>query len=333
MTFRRSAYLLLALLVAIVGLSVPAPASAEPSDSEGASAKLRQALDAATRGYVQASAKYEASRARQAELAAQLVTLQQEQDKKTVAVRNMAAAAYQTGRIGHYTALLSAGSPDQFIERAITLNTVAISDSATLRDLARARTRTDAAKAAIDAEVATEKQQLEVMTARKKQAEQALKDAGFGQSTTGPTTWSRTATPAPRNADGSWPDESCSVNDPTTSGCITPRTLHALQEAKKAGFTHYVSCYRSGGSGEHPKGQACDFAAAKDGFANVAASGADKTYGTNLAAFFIHNASRLAVMYVIWYQKIWLPGSGWKTYGGCCDPAARHTNHVHLSVY
>jgi hypothetical protein len=330
MTFRRTAYALLALLVAIVGLS--APAYAEPNDSEGASAKLRQALDVATRGYVQANAKYEASKARQADLAVKLATLQQDQDRKTVAVRNMAAAAYETGRIGHYTALLGAGSPDQFIERVVALNTITITDAATLRDLATAHRRTDEAKAAIDAEVATEKQQLEVMATRKKQAEQALKDAGFGQSTTGPTTWSKTATPAPRNADGSWPDESCSVNDPTTSGCITPRTLHAMQEAKKAGFTHYVSCYRPGGSGEHPKGQACDFAAAKGGFAG-AATGADKTYGTNLAAFFIHNASRLAVMYVIWYQKIWLPGSGWKTYGGCCDPAARHTNHVHLSVY
>lgn len=330
MTFRRSTYPLLALLVAIVGLS--APASAEPTDSEGASAKLRQALDVATRGYVQANAKYEASRKRQTELAAQLVTLQQQQDAKTAAVRKMAATAYQTGRIGQFSALLGAGSPDQFIERAMTLNTVAMSQTGALKDLTTAHERTDAAKAAIDAEVATEKQQLEVMAVRKKQAEQALKDAGYGQSTTGPTTWTKTATPAPRNKDGSWPDESCSVNDPTTSGCITPRTLHALQQAKAAGFNHYVSCYRSGGSGEHPKGQACDFAAAKGGFEG-AATGADKTYGTNLAAFFIHNADRLAVMYVIWYQKIWLPGSGWKTYGGCCDPAARHTNHVHLSVY
>jgi peptidoglycan DL-endopeptidase CwlO len=331
MPFRRSAYLLLALLVALVGLS--APAYAEPTDSEGATAKLRQALDVATRGYVQANAKYQASRQRQTELAAQLVTLQEQQDRKTVAVANMAAAAYQTGRIGQFSALLTAGSPEEFLDRAMALNTVAMNDTGTLHDLAVARTRTDQAKAAIDAEVALEKQQLEVMATRKKQAEQALKDAGYGQSTTGPTTWSKTATPAPRNPDGSWPDESCSVNDPTTSGCITPRTLHALQQAKAAGFTHYVSCYRSGGSGEHPKGRACDFAAAKDGFADVAATGADKTYGTNLAAFFIHNADRLAVMYVIWYQKIWLPGSGWKTYGGCCGPAEKHTNHVHLSVY
>jgi len=331
MTFRRCATVLLALLVAIVGLT--APAYAEPTDSEGASDKLRKALEVATRGYVQANAKYEGSKKRQAELATELAKLEQQQQKKTAAVQNIAAAAYQTGRIGHFTALLSAESPDQFIERAIALNNAATTETDALHELAVARARTDSAKADIDAEVAVEKQQREVMAARKKQAEDALKEAGYGQSTTGPTTWVKTAKPAPRNPDGSWPDEGCTVNDPTTDGCITARTLHALQQAKAAGFTRYVSCHRSGGSGEHPKGQACDFSAAKSGFQNVAATGGDKTYGTNLAAFFIHNASRLAVMYVIWYQKIWLPGSGWRTYGGCCTPAARHTNHVHVSIY
>jgi hypothetical protein len=36
--------------------------------------------------------------------------------------------------------------------------------------------------------------------------------------------------PAPRNPDGSWPDETCSITpDPTTgTGCITPRTLHLV---------------------------------------------------------------------------------------------------------
>jgi hypothetical protein len=39
------------------------------------------------------------------------------------------------------------------------------------------------------------------------------------------------------------------------------------------------------------------------------------------------------VLYVIWYRQIWLPGSGWRSYTGCCGPSAEHTNHVHLSVY
>ncbi|BCJ76697.1 hypothetical protein CS0771_62410 [Catellatospora sp. IY07-71] len=61
-------------------------------------------------------------------------------------------------------------------------------------------------------------------------------------------------------------------------------------------------------------------------------------YGDRLASFFIKNARRLGVLYVVFYCKIWLPGSGWQHYdsGGakCGDsPSADHTNHVHLSVY
>ena len=68
------------------------------------------------------------------------------------------------------------------------------------------------------------------------------------------------------------------------------------------------------------------------GFLNEAATGADKTYGNNLAAYFIKNADRLGVMYVIWYRQIWMPGTGWKAYSAQGGPAVVHTNHVHLSM-
>jgi hypothetical protein len=141
------------------------------------------------------------------------------------------------------------------------------------------------------------------------------------------------AAPAPRNPDGSYPRESCRLNDPTTSGCITARNLHALQQARKAGFTRYCSCFRSGGRGEHPKGRACDYAAQKNGFGGVA-TGGDRRYGNNLANYFLRNADRLGVLYIIWFKEIWLPSSGWRRYsraGG--DPSSDHSNHVHLSVY
>jgi hypothetical protein len=46
----------------------------------------------------------------------------------------------------------------------------------------------------------------------------------------------------------------------------------------------------------------------------------------------VKNASRLGVMYVIWYRQIWMPGQGWRSYSGSGGPSATHTNHVHLSV-
>ena len=58
-----------------------------------------------------------------------------------------------------------------------------------------------------------------------------------------------------------------------------------------------------------------------------------RTYGNRLANYFINNSSRLGVLYVIWFRRIWLPSSGWKSYSGAGgDPSSDHTNHVHLSV-
>ena len=109
--------------------------------------------------------------------------------------------------------------------------------------------------------------------------------------------------------------------------------LNAYNNARGAGYTHYTKCWRSQSSGEHPKGRACDFSANATTFVDARATGADKAYGDRLAAYFIANASRLGVLYVIWFRRIWLPSSGWKAYsGGNGDPSSDHTNHVHLSV-
>jgi hypothetical protein len=147
------------------------------------------------------------------------------------------------------------------------------------------------------------------------------------------------AKPAPRNANGSWPAETCSEDDPTpASGCVTPRTLHALKEAQRLGWEWYVSCYRPGDQYEHPKGRACDFAGFPDGFVNRSATGSGKVYGDRLAGFYVKNATALGVMYVVWYCQIWHVGSGWRKYNSsgskCGDsPASDHTNHVHVSIY
>jgi hypothetical protein len=108
--------------------------------------------------------------------------------------------------------------------------------------------------------------------------------------------------------------------------------LNALQQAKAAGFTRFVSCFRQASFGEHPKGRACDYSASPDTFGGVA-TGGDRQYGERLAGYFVDNADRLGVLYVIWFKQIWLPGTGWRAYNnGNGDPASDHTNHVHLSV-
>jgi len=236
------------------------------------------------------------------------------------------------GRLSAVSMLLNSASPDEFLERAAGLDVLAQRDGRKLRQLTEARDQAARAKAAIDQEVREQRKQEQIMARKKRDAERALAAVSNGPSGGFISANSPLARPAPRNADGSWPKESCTIDDPTTSGCITPRTLHAYNQARAAGFRRHASCYRSGGGGEHPKGRACDFSAAPNGFENVSATGGDRTYGDNLAAFFVKNANRLGVLYVIWYRQIWMPGTGWRSYSGGGSPAADHTNHVHLSM-
>jgi peptidoglycan DL-endopeptidase CwlO len=331
----------LALVVTITSMAVAAttaPALAAPGDDgEGGSKSLVEQLDAASKGYLEARDALARSKKRQTDLVGKLKELDTQLGPRQAALDEIINQAYRTGRIGPMSALLGASSSGSFLDRAEVLQTVAVKENAALSDLKDTRTAQEQAKLAIDAAVRDQQKQVNVMARRKVQAEAALKAANRGQDADQPGdasagSGSSKATPAPRNSDGSLPSESATVPDPTTSGRITPRLLHAMEQAQAAGFTHYVACYRPQNSGEHPKGRACDFAADKSGFGGVA-SGSSKDYGTRLANYFIANSDRLGVLYVIWFRRIWLPSSGWKAYsGGNGDPSSDHTNHVHLSV-
>jgi hypothetical protein len=314
-------------------------AAAPGADPEGGTKQLRDQLDAASRGFLDAKAKLATSQQRQRQLTADLAGIEAQVTDQTETLGELAAHAYRTGRLGPVSALLDSDSPTGFLDRAATLSAVAANQDQQVRALVRTREEAARAKAAVDKEVAEQRRQLAIMQVRKDQAEKALADAARQaaepESSSGGSSSGGSSSGGPSSG-GSAPSgsgsDSCSVNDPTTSGCITPVMLFALQQAKGAGFTRFVSCYRSGGSGEHPKGRACDFSATSGGFGGVA-TGDARTYGDNLASYFIRNADRLSVLYVIWFRRIWLPSSGWKAYsGGNGDPSSDHTNHVHLSV-
>ncbi|HEY8534186.1 MAG TPA: hypothetical protein VIL44_10035 [Micromonospora sp.] len=325
-------------LTLLLGITtVPGSVSAAPNNSsspgdEGGTPLLRDVLDKAGRAYIEAKNALDNSRKRQLQLALELRKAEDRINELLPQVALVADQAYRTGRIGPVMLLLNSANPDEFFSRAESLDMLALRDNQKLKELREARARAERAKAAIDAEVAEQKKHLAVVAKRKKEAEEALALVG-GAATGGfVAATSPVARPAPRNSDGSWPAESCSEPDPTTSGCITPRMLHALKEVRRAGFDRFVGCYRPGDMYEHPKGRACDFSTQYQGFGG-AATGEARLYGNNLAAFLVRNADRLGVLYVIWYKQVWFPATGWSTYtlaGG--DPASDHTNHVHLSV-
>jgi hypothetical protein len=323
--------ILLAAAMAITPASPAAAADPYPGPDGTTNQTLEQQLDAAAHAYVDAKGRLDASRTRQADLQQRLDVTQQRLTDLESQIGPIAAAAYRGNRVNMSALLLGSGSATALLHDAATVEYIARRDDREIRELSLARKAYADQKAAVDAEIVVGEQQTAEMEKRKNDAAKALGNPGPG--TAVGTTLRASASPSPRNSDGSWPAESCSADDPTTSGCLTARTLHALNQARAAGFTHFTACFRSGGSGEHPKGRACDFAANATGFANVRASGADKAYGDQLAAWFIANSDRLAVLYVIWFKQIWLPGLGWRAYtSGDGTPAGDHFNHVHLSV-
>ena len=342
---RRVAGVLAAMVVA-AGLAVvdSTPAGAVPQplaapgdrgdDGEGGSEALIGRLEAASKGYVEAQERLDRSKKRQVQLAALIRQLDSELGPPQHVLNEVAGQAYRTGRMGPVSALLAASSSGDLMDRAQTLQTIAVKQDQAVRALKDAWAKQQRAKRSVDAEIRDQQKQVTIMAARKAQVEGALKAANQGQEVGGSSgAGSAKASPARRNPDGSLPSEGCTLADPTgTGGCVTPRMKHAYDEARQAGFTRYTKCWRQQSSGEHPKGRACDFSVQKGTFGGDA-TGDDKTYGNRLADYFIGNASALGVLYVIWYRRIWLPSSGWKSYSGAGgDPSSDHTNHVHLSM-
>ncbi|MFY1697476.1 coiled-coil domain-containing protein [Solwaraspora sp. WMMA2101] len=323
---------LAAVTTLLAGLVVATPAAAQDPSDEGAQPLLSDVIESTNRGFVEAKAAVEESRKRQLQLNLELEKVEERLEALTPQIGEVASNSYRLGRITPVMVLLNSASPDDLLDRAEGLDMIAMHDNKRVRELNEAREQAARAVAAIEAEVTREEQQLEVMSRQKKEAEKALQLVGAVATNGFVSATSPVAAQAPRNANGSWPSESCSLDDPTTSGCITPRTMHALNEAKKAGFTRFVSCFRPGGPFEHPKGRACDFSMQSSGFGGDA-TGDARLYGNNLTAFLVRNADKLGILYVIWYRQFWSPTTGWSSYSGAGgDPSSDHTNHVHLSL-
>ncbi|MEV0236236.1 hypothetical protein [Nonomuraea sp. NPDC050786] len=127
-----------------------------------------------------------------------------------------------------------------------------------------------------------------------------------------------------RNANGSWAPEL-----PTGSDNITARTrLMKAEVAKNFKLPYEVGCFRSGSSGEHPLGRACDFMMSTGG---TTPSAANNALGDRIAAWALANQGKLGVKYVIWKQRINM-GSGWRAMADRGSITENHYDHVHISM-
>jgi hypothetical protein len=310
------------LLVALLAL-VPAQAGAEP-DEETLEADLAEAIAAVN----DAQAAVDEANARAAELQTQIDDTQARFDELRVDLNEYAVYLHTEGDLRQTDAILSSDDTQDLIDAMTYTGFLGNERAALMNEAAGILEQLRAEQAAHAAELEDAADALEAAEDAQADLEDQLEELR-AEEAAGPGSDGGAPAAEGYGGDGG----GCTEDDPTTSGCLTPRTLHMYNETIEAGFDHYVSCYRSGGSGEHPLGRACDWAADESGFQNVDAEGSDKEYGDQLAAWYVNNADALGVEYVIWYREFWSPGSGWRSYSGAGgDPASDHTNHVHVSM-
>lgn len=106
-------------------------------------------------------------------------------------------------------------------------------------------------------------------------------------------------------------------------GPVKPHVRRAANEIALFAGTTDIGGWRSSGSvpnSDHPKGLAIDVMTSR------------KAQGDKISAYVVANAHRLAVTYVIWYDRIW-QGGKWKAYDhpAGSSPTLQHRDHVHVS--
>ena len=311
-------------VVALAGVVfLVAPASQSSAQEEGAS----DALSDAIADYLDAQDELEALEQEQVDLEQELADSEVEAAALRVELEDYAFVASTTSDLQSTAALMSSGDPQDSIAAMELLQFLGESRATRLNDLIARLAEIEATQQTLDDNINEQAEVAEEMEDARDEAARELAGSG-GDDAVGPSASDAPAA-EPYEGDGG----GCTEDDPTPAdGCLTPRTLHALEQAQIAGFRRFVSCYRPSGPGEHPKGRACDFSSEPGSFGGDA-EGEDYEYGQNLAAWFTENADALGVKYVIWYRQIWFPGNGWKSYTGAYgDPSSDHTNHVHLSM-
>ncbi|SDD19171.1 hypothetical protein [Glycomyces harbinensis] len=300
-----------------------APASQSTAQEEGGSDSLSQAIE----DYLNAQDELASLEQQQEDLEQELVDSEAEVVELQAEIEEYAFVASTTSDYQSTAALLASGDPQDAISAMTMLQFLGESRVDRLNTLITRLAEIEATRETLADNIEEQEDVAAEMQDARDEAARELAASG-GDAADGPT-----ASDAPAAEPYEGGDGGCTEDDPTPAdGCLTPRTLHALEQAQIAGFTRFVSCYRPSGSGEHPKGRACDFSSEPGGFGGDA-GGEDYDYGQNLAAWFIENSDALGVKYVIWYRQIWFPGNGWSSYSGSYgDPSSDHTNHVHLSM-
>ena len=229
-TRRRHLSLGLGVFVALLGLfGSSTPTYAEPGlDDEGGTLTLREQLEVTATNYYNAKATLTQSQQRQAEITTKLRDAELSLARMETEVATIAAGRYKGAQLNVLSGLFTGqGNPQELLAGAALSDYLVWRDDENLRQYRTAKDESELQRTLLDAEVAIQAKALADLDQQKRDAEKALAAVG-GMVSAGYNGPVPEAQPAPRNADGSWPRESCSIKDPTkTGGCITPRMFHA----------------------------------------------------------------------------------------------------------
>src|SRR5688500_13575736 len=158
---------LVAVISAILAVFIASPAAAEPGEDAGTPKTLKDELEAANRGFLEAKGLLEGSRARQAELNTKIADLQAKIDATKEATVSLVQMAYRNNGLATAAAILASASPDDFVDRASTANQFALRNDKKLREFNQLNRDLGEAKKQVDAEVAVQEAQLAAMEKKK----------------------------------------------------------------------------------------------------------------------------------------------------------------------
>ncbi len=196
---RTARKLLRAVLLGTLATAILAPASAAYASPSAGSLQQQidaqnNALEKVVEDYNKTTILLQQGQAAQAKMQTQLQTQQAEVDSAAKDVGQLAVAAYEGGRLNGVNALLSAGTPQAFIDQLTSLNQVARTRSHELAGYRQAKNAYLADKAKLDQQVAAQSAHRDQLATQKTQINAQLAklhtlmvQAGTANKVSGPT--------------------------------------------------------------------------------------------------------------------------------------------------
>ncbi len=188
--------LLACLAVVIVGLLPATHAHAAPAPNvqqiEAQIDALWNQLEPLVEQYNGVNYQLQQNLSKQAQLTRQLAPLQMQVDLSMTRVGAISASLYESGPGSHFAALLSAGSPEEFLDQLTTLNEMARQQQ---NQVSATKSQVDAynkQKAPLDVLISQQQQQVSDLTAKKAQIQaqmdqlQKLRQQAYGSSGAAP---------------------------------------------------------------------------------------------------------------------------------------------------